>query len=59
MDIINLANHRPPVCYTVHLTQHWNGRLEVQVENVADDERSRIAVADALMLAAEQIRKAP
>lgn len=55
MTVIDLANHRPPVCYTVRLTEHWDGRLEIFVEDVADDDRSRRAVADSLRRAADQL----
>ncbi len=52
MSVINLADRRQPVSYTVRITQHWDGSLEVFVEDVADDERSRQSVADALARAA-------
>lgn len=55
-EVIDLADRRPPVCYTVHLTDHWNGTLELMVDDVSDDERSRLAVADALERAAEMLR---
>lgn len=55
MSVIDLSEHRPPVCYTIRLTQHWDGRLEIWVEDVQDDPRSRQAVADALVRAAEQL----
>ena len=52
MSVINLAARRPPVSYTVRITHHWDDTLEVFVEDVADDERSRQSVADALARAA-------
>ena len=52
MRVINLADRRQPVSYTVRITHHWDDRLEVFVEDVADDERSRQSVADALARAA-------
>ena len=52
MSVINLADRRPPVSYTVRITHHWDDSLEVFVEDVADDERSRQSVADALARAA-------
>lgn len=55
-DVIKLSAKRPPVCYTVRLTQKWDGQLEVLVEDIQDDERSRLAVADALEHAAQMIR---
>lgn len=55
MSIVDLAHHRPPICYTIRLAQHWDGRLQITVEDVADDERSRKAVADALRRAADGI----
>lgn len=59
MAIIDLADKRQPVCYTVRLRQHWNGALEVFVEDIADDERSRQAVADALALASKMLNTKP
>lgn len=59
MSIVELSEHRAPVCYTVHLRQHWNGALEVFVEDVADDPRSRQAVADALALASKMLNVEP
>jgi hypothetical protein len=56
--IIDLAKHRPPVCYTVRLVEHWDGRLEIFVEDVAGDERSRKAVADSLRRAADRLERA-
>lgn len=55
MPVIDLAKHRPPVCYTVRLVEHWDGRLEIFVEDVAGDERSRKAVADSLRRAAARL----
>ncbi len=52
MSVINLADRRQPVSYTVRITHNWDGSLEVFVEDVADDERSRQSVADALARAA-------
>jgi hypothetical protein len=57
MTVIDLADKRPPACYTVHLVQHWDGRLEIMVQDVADDDRSRLAVADALRRAADHLSR--
>jgi hypothetical protein len=35
------------------LAEHWDGRLEIFVEDVADDERSRKAIAASLRRAAD------
>lgn len=56
-DVVDLSAHRSPVNYTVRISQHWDGRVEVLVEDVADDDRSREAVADALTRAADAWRK--
>jgi hypothetical protein len=53
MSVIDLGKRRPPVTYTVTITHHWDDTLEIFVQDVADDERSRAAVADALRRAAE------
>lgn len=47
-DVIELSGKRPPVVYTVRISQHWNGTLEFFVEDVADDQRSRESIAWAL-----------
>jgi hypothetical protein len=52
MSVINLSDRRRPVSYTVRITHHWDDTLEVFVEDVTDDERSRQSVADALARAA-------
>lgn len=54
-EVIDLSAKRPPVHYTVRLTHHWDDRLEVFVEDVADDDRSRASVADALRRAATML----
>lgn len=51
-EIVELADRRPPVTYTVTITQHWDGRMEIFVQDVADDERSRAAVGEAMQRAA-------
>lgn len=55
--IVDLADRRPPVCYTVRVTQSWDGGLTVFIEDVADDQRSREAVAHALERAAILVRE--
>lgn len=46
-----------PVHYTVHMTHHPDGRLEVSVSDVADDPRSLASVAWALGEAVEMIKE--
>ena len=53
--VISLAARRKPVCYTVRIRQGWEGELAVFVEDIADDERSRKAAADAMRRAADLI----
>lgn len=50
-NVVSLADHRPPVTYTVTITHHWDDTLEVFVADVADDPRSRASVKDALQRA--------
>ena len=57
-DVINLSKRRQPVTYTVTITHHWDDTLEIFVADVADDPRSREAVADALQRAADTFRGA-
>lgn len=46
--VVHLSDRRRPVNYTVSITQHWDGRIECWVHDVADDERSRAAVMECL-----------
>lgn len=52
--VINFLKYRP-VRYTVHLSHDENG-FSIQVMDVADDDESRLKVADALEYAASMIR---
>jgi hypothetical protein len=54
-NLFDLNSRRKPVVYTVRLRQGYDGSLTVHVEDVADDRRSRAAVADALRQAADLI----
>lgn len=58
MNIINLADKRPPVDYTIRIRHHWDDTIEVFVEDVSDDERSKQSVADTLQRAADVARSA-
>jgi hypothetical protein len=53
MTVVELSDRRAPVCYTVHFCQYWDGRLQIRVEDVADDERSRKSIAAAMRQAAD------
>ena len=54
-NIVSLASYRQPVTWTIRFTQDYEGGLSILVENVADDPRSRLAVATALRQAADTI----
>lgn len=43
---------RQPVTYTISVTHHWDGTVEIWVEGIAESGRSNRAVADALLEAA-------
>jgi len=57
-DVIDLGKRRHPVTYTVTITHHWDDTLEIFVADLADDQRSREAVADALRRAADTFGRA-
>lgn len=57
-NIVNLADKRQPVDYTIRIRHHWDDSLEVFVEDVSDDDRSKSAVADTLERAAQVFRTA-
>ena len=46
-----------PVNYTVHLSHYPDGKLEVWVDDIADDQRSRDSVAWAMEEAARMLRR--
>ena len=48
-DIIKLADHRPPVVYTISVEHHWDGRVVAYAMDVSDDARSKEIVWDTLM----------
>jgi hypothetical protein len=48
MTVIELANKRSPVWYTIRIGHHWDDTIEMIVEDVADNERSRASVNDTL-----------
>ena len=52
-EIKNLSDRRKPVTYTVTITHQWDDTVEVFVQDVSNDDRSRAAVGDALVRAAE------
>jgi hypothetical protein len=52
LTVIELSDRRPPVEYTVRIRHHWDGHLEVLVDDLADDERSLASVGHALRRAA-------
>ena len=57
-NVVDLSKKRQPVDYTIRIRHHWDDRLEVFVEDVSDDDRSRRAVADTLERAAITFRAA-
>ena len=57
VTVISLSERRQPVRYTMHVTHHWDGTLELFVEDVGDDQRSRDAAANALRRAADLVER--
>ena len=57
-NVIDLSAKRAPVDYTIRIRHHWDDRLEIFVEDVSDDERSKRAVAETLQRAADIFRAA-
>lgn len=57
--VVDMTDRLPAVIYTVRLKQSHDGSLSVFVEDVADDQRSREAVADAMRRAADMIAGDP
>lgn len=46
--VVDINANKPPVIYTVRIAQHWDGRCEFFIEDVANDQRTRNSVAWAL-----------
>ncbi len=46
-DVIDISAKRAPVVYSVTIAHHYDGTLEFNIQDVADDERSREAVLHA------------
>jgi hypothetical protein len=57
-NVVDSAAKRAPVNYTIRIRHHWDDSLEVFVEDVSDDDRSKSAVADTLERAAQVFRAA-
>lgn len=53
--IVSIADRRPDVCWTVHITQDWKGYLSVRVEEISEDVESRKRAAGAMRRAADLI----
>lgn len=57
--IYELNERRRPVSYTIRLTHHWDGTIEVFVKDVAGDDRSRASVGYALLRGAQSFNVFP
>lgn len=55
--VLHLSKYQEPVRYNVQITHHYDDNLEVFVEGVSDDQRSRDSVADSLERAAFVFRQ--
>ena len=54
-NVIELAKRRQAVWWTVRIGQHWDDSLEVFVEDIGSDDRSRQSAAAAMRRAADLI----
>ena len=54
-EVISLSSKQPDVHYSVHITQGYDGHLEVFVEEISPDPESRKRAADAMRRAADMI----
>lgn len=57
-NVVDLMSKRTPVDYTIRIRHHWDDRLEIFVEDISDDERSKSVIADTLERAAQVFRAA-
>lgn len=47
-NVVDLNARRAPVTYTLTISHHWDGKIEVWVEGVSDSERSQESIWYAL-----------
>jgi hypothetical protein len=57
-NVVLLANRQKPVSYTIDVTHHFDGTVEVFVRDVSDDDRSREAVMETIISWATKHMKA-
>lgn len=55
-NVVELSQHRKPVTYTIHVVHHWNGEIELLINDIAEDPRSDDAVMEALCVLVEAYR---
>lgn len=58
-DPIELSEHRKPVTYTLHIIHHWNGTIEVLVDDVAETERNKESIVWAMKRALLALENGP
>lgn len=54
-EIISINSRKPPTFYTLRIAHHQDGKLQLFVEDVADDERSRESIAWAMRELADSL----
>lgn len=56
-NIVDLATKRAPVLYTVHITHHWDGSIDVAIEGLGNppSEQSKQSVIYGLTTAVDLI----
>jgi hypothetical protein len=47
-EVIDLSKKREPARYTLHLVHHWDGTVEVLVDDVAETERNKKSITWAM-----------
>lgn len=57
-EIVKLSDHQKPVSYTIHVTHHYSGKVEIFARDVSDDSRSIDAVIAFIIKWASQHMKA-
>ncbi len=57
-NVVPLAKKQKPVSYTIDVTHHFDGTVEVFVRDVSDDDRSREAVMETIISWATKHMKA-
>ena len=44
-NVADINARKPPVCYSLHITHHWDGRIELSISGISENPTPRDKVA--------------